>query len=167
MIGFRMYLLSNMAILGIYIKFQWGTYQWPEISWEIVRPAFHNYWFLPLMEKKPRNFTAQNAKRKSTKTSKKARHQQSRSGYLQSLWPPPSFFRSFHQRRTTGSCPGLLRLSCQQGFGKNQRLVGGFNPSEKYLSSWIISPSRDENKKSSKPPPRRPLQGPNEFALIW
>ncbi len=25
--------------------------------------------------------------------------------------------------------------------------VGGFNPSEKYESNWIISPNRDENKK--------------------
>ena len=32
-------------------------------------------------------------------------------------------------------------------------LVGGFNPSEKYESKWIISPSRDKNKKYLKPPP--------------
>ena len=32
-------------------------------------------------------------------------------------------------------------------------LVGGFNPSEKYQSNWIISPKRDENIKSLKPPP--------------
>ena len=32
-------------------------------------------------------------------------------------------------------------------------LVGGFNPSEKYESNWIISPNRDENKKCFKPPP--------------
>ena len=31
-------------------------------------------------------------------------------------------------------------------------LVGGFNPSEKYQSNWIISPSRGENKKYLKPP---------------
>ena len=31
-------------------------------------------------------------------------------------------------------------------------LVGGFNPSEKYWSNWIISPNRDENKKYLKPP---------------
>jgi len=30
---------------------------------------------------------------------------------------------------------------------------GGFNPSEKYQSNWIISPNRDENKKYLKPPP--------------
>ena len=35
-----------------------------------------------------------------------------------------------------------------------QGLVGGFNPSEKYWSNWIISPSRGENKKYLKPPPR-------------
>ena len=34
------------------------------------------------------------------------------------------------------------------------QLVGGFNPFEKYQSKWIISPARDENKKSLKPPPR-------------
>ena len=33
-------------------------------------------------------------------------------------------------------------------------LVGAFNPFEKYLSNWIISPGRDENKKCLKPPPR-------------
>ena len=32
-------------------------------------------------------------------------------------------------------------------------LVGGFNPSEKYESNWIISPNRDEHKKCLKPPP--------------
>ena len=30
---------------------------------------------------------------------------------------------------------------------------GGFNPFETCLSNWIISPSRDENKKHLKPPP--------------
>ena len=33
-------------------------------------------------------------------------------------------------------------------------LVGGFNPFEKYLSIWNISPSRDENKQYFKPLPR-------------
>ena len=28
------------------------------------------------------------------------------------------------------------------------KLVGGFNPSEKYWSNWIISPGRDEHKKN-------------------
>ena len=32
-------------------------------------------------------------------------------------------------------------------------LVGGFNPFEKYESTWIISPSRDGNKNYLKPPP--------------
>ena len=39
-------------------------------------------------------------------------------------------------------------------------LVGGFNPSEKCWSNWIISLSRVdrvENKKSLKPPPRIPI----------
>ena len=36
-------------------------------------------------------------------------------------------------------------------------LVGGFNPSEKYSSNWIISPNRGENKKYLKPPPRYPF----------
>ena len=34
-------------------------------------------------------------------------------------------------------------------------LVGGFNPFEKYLSNWIIPPSRGENTKSLKPPPSK------------
>ena len=33
------------------------------------------------------------------------------------------------------------------------KLVGGFNPFEKYESNWIISPSSGENKKYLKPPP--------------
>ena len=33
-------------------------------------------------------------------------------------------------------------------------LVGGFNPSEKYSSNWIISPNRGENKRYLKPPTR-------------
>ena len=32
-------------------------------------------------------------------------------------------------------------------------LVGGFNPSQKYQSNWIISPSKGENNKCMKPPP--------------
>ena len=32
-------------------------------------------------------------------------------------------------------------------------LVSGFNPFEKYLSFWIISPARSENKKYFKQPP--------------
>ena len=34
---------------------------------------------------------------------------------------------------------------------KKGYLLGGFNPSEKYESNWIISPSRDENKTYLKP----------------
>ena len=41
-------------------------------------------------------------------------------------------------------------------------LVGGFNPFEKYLSKWIISPSRDENKKYLKPPPSYGCQFPKK-----
>jgi len=33
-------------------------------------------------------------------------------------------------------------------------LVGGFNPSEKYQSTWESSPNRGEHKKYLKPPPR-------------
>ena len=35
----------------------------------------------------------------------------------------------------------------------HNNLVGGFNPSEKYSSNWIISPHRDEHKKYLKAPP--------------
>ena len=38
---------------------------------------------------------------------------------------------------------------------KKLQLVGDFNPLEKYLSKWIISPSRGENRKYLKPPPRQ------------
>ena len=36
-------------------------------------------------------------------------------------------------------------------------LAGGFNPSEKYKSNWIISPGRDENTKYLKTTPRLAL----------
>ena len=36
-----------------------------------------------------------------------------------------------------------------------QKLVGGFNPVEKYSSNWIISPSRGVNFKKMKPTPRK------------
>ena len=36
-----------------------------------------------------------------------------------------------------------------------RKLVGGFNPFEKYYSIWIISPGRGENKTYLKPPPRK------------
>ncbi len=38
--------------------------------------------------------------------------------------------------------------------GEHVNPVGGFNPSEKYWSNWIISPGRDENQKYVKTPPR-------------
>jgi len=45
-----------------------------KISWEIVRPAFHNYWFLPLTEKKKhRNFTTQKCKKEVDKDLKKGK----------------------------------------------------------------------------------------------
>ena len=48
---------------------------------------------------------------------------------------------------------------CEYSVPKNQRkqkrsLVGGFNPSQKYQSKWNSSPSRGENNKCLKPPPR-------------
>ena len=44
-------------------------------------------------------------------------------------------------------CSKLMVFSAQKSW-----LVGGFNPSEKYSSNWIISPNRGENKKCLKPP---------------
>ena len=41
-----------------------------------------------------------------------------------------------------------------QHFQNITLLVGGFNPSEKYLSNWIMLPGRGENRKHLKPPPR-------------
>ena len=45
----------------------------------------------------------------------------------------------------------------------NSTLAGGFNPSEKYESNWIISPGRDENKKMK--PPCSTLQRQALFSL--
>jgi len=39
----------------------------------------------------------------------------------------------------------------------NLKLVGGFNPFEKYWSNWIISAGKGENKKRLKPPPSKGL----------
>ena len=39
-------------------------------------------------------------------------------------------------------------------------LVGGFNPSEKYQSNWIISPGRGETKKCLKRPPENGILNP-------
>ena len=36
-----------------------------------------------------------------------------------------------------------------------KQLVGGFNPSEKYWSNWIMSPNRGETSKKENPPPVR------------
>ena len=38
------------------------------------------------------------------------------------------------------------------------KLLGGFNPFEKYYSNWIISPNRGENKTCLKPQPRKILE---------
>ena len=40
-----------------------------------------------------------------------------------------------------------------QALGKSFLAGGWTNPSERYYSNWIISPSRDETKKLLKPPP--------------
>ena len=45
-------------------------------------------------------------------------------------------------------------------------LVGGFNPFQKNLSNWIISPGRGKNKKYSKPPPRCFCSQETKF-LLW
>ena len=42
---------------------------------------------------------------------------------------------------------------CQIKMVMNPILVGGFNPFEKYESSWESSPNRDEHEKSLKPSP--------------
>ena len=48
---------------------------------------------------------------------------------------------------------------------QSTKLVGGFNPSEKYSSKWESSPSRGENKKYLKPPPRKALAPKTLFAV--
>ena len=47
----------------------------------------------------------------------------------------------------------LTSFTSKESLTEVSNLVGGFNPSEKYLSNWIISPGRGENKKYLKPPP--------------
>ena len=52
-------------------------------------------------------------------------------------------------KRRWWSCRAILGLPS----GKKKHILGGgFNPVEKYLSNWIISPGRSENKKYLKPP---------------
>ena len=79
-----------------------------------------------------------------------------------------TLWRGFYKKRMN---PGTLQHIClsttstvapTEGKEKSpheqwSRLVGGFNPLEKYLSNWKSSPNRDENKKYLKPPPWRPL----------
>ena len=54
-----------------------------------------------------------------------------------------------------------IKLDCMDYFpesrSKQIKLVGGFNQVEKYSSKWESSPSRGENKKYLKPPPRKHL----------
>ena len=45
-------------------------------------------------------------------------------------------------------------------------LVGGVNPSEKYESNWIISPSRGDNKKYLKPPPSFGIPQVSQLGLL-
>ena len=53
------------------------------------------------------------------------------------------------------------------------KLVGGFNPFEKYESKWESSPNRGEHKKYLKPPPskakkkQRALQKKNSTKSVW
>ena len=71
------------------------------------------------------------------------------------------------------TCCGLGRIQrihsnkSDRGTSTRTFLVGGFNPSEKYWSNWIISPNRDENKKCLKPPPSFLMDsGSNETPLF-
>ena len=50
---------------------------------------------------------------------------------------------------------GIYEYSVPKNQQQQKRsLVGGFNPSQKYLSKWNSSPSRGENNRCLKPPPR-------------
>ena len=64
-----------------------------------------------------------------------------------------------HIRRMMTKKNKWHQMTC---FINTSYLVGGFNPFEKYLSKWIISPSRDENKKYLKPPPSYGCQFPKK-----
>ena len=47
---------------------------------------------------------------------------------------------------------GLQLIFLDAHVDRYHSLVGGFNPSEKYKSNWIIFPGRGEHKKCLKPP---------------
>ena len=59
---------------------------------------------------------------------------------LESSGPPP-------KKKTSGRSQFSLTFCWGSFLVGDVFLVGGFNPSEKYYSNWIISPSRGENKK--------------------
>ena len=61
-----------------------------------------------------------------------------------------AFPRSHHPENSSTTS----KLSCDST-KETQKLVGGFNPIEKYWSNWIICPGRGKNKKHLKPPPRK------------
>ena len=59
---------------------------------------------------------------------------------LESCGPPP-------KKKSSGRSEFSLTFCWVVFLVGDVFLVGGFNPSEKYYSNWIISPSRGENKK--------------------
>ena len=65
----------------------------------------------------------------------------------------------FFLPRIPGKPQGMMKHFKAPG-GSWTKLVGGFNPIEKYESKWKSSPNRDENKKYLKPPPSKPPSKP-------
>ena len=74
---------------------------------------------------------------------------------LKSLFPTISSPSIEHGQKSAGEGAIVSWLLLMRIWEK--KLVGGFNPSEKYSSNWIISPNRAENKKYLKPPHRKTL----------
>ena len=62
-------------------------------------------------------------------------------------YPEPVDYDNSQYDGSSSSKHGHL-LGNFRHFSLNKQLVGGFNPSEKYWSNWIISPNRDENSKN-------------------
>ena len=104
--------------------------------------------------------TSKQTNKKTNKTNKQRNKQPNKQRHLNRFFPA-QIDQLFHwkilrpKNRPGGGGP---RATSDEwvGTGWKQSLVGGFNPSEKYWSNWIISPrDRGENKKYLKPPVRR------------
>ena len=80
------------------------------------------------------------------------------------------FCGMYDRSRKTGWYPaGILGMGKRQPSLPYIKLVGGFNPSEKYyIVNWDDDSQYMENKKYSKPPTRKDIHTPSGFtARYW